>query len=218
MTATGVPAETAPVPRPATAAERRRSLWLALAAALVAVLWIGVVPLLDRALSYDDPVREGERFLLAPGITFAPPPGWNVKSGLRAGERTRTEAEDLTVEVATGNVRLRAVALPFDGSPAELLSRIGEGEVVYERESLSAIGPRFDLPTGGAGRPGVAEQYTSPSNDGIIGAFLFGDTGVAVNVLGPTAQINDQLDEIVETLTSFTYRPAAVGAGKEEGE
>src|SRR6478735_9091978 len=45
-----------------------------------------VIPRINDAIDWDDPVRAGEQLALTDTISFAPTTGWNVESGYRVGQ------------------------------------------------------------------------------------------------------------------------------------
>lgn len=63
----------------------RRSFPYALFTVGVFLVATVLVPRVDDAIDWDDPVEAGEQLALAEGIVFTPPTGWNVESGFRVG-------------------------------------------------------------------------------------------------------------------------------------
>ena len=45
-----------------------------------------LVPRVNDAIAWDDPVRAGEQLALTDTIAFTPATGWNVERGFRVGE------------------------------------------------------------------------------------------------------------------------------------
>ena len=45
-----------------------------------------LIPRIDDAIDWDDPVQAGEQLALTDTIAFTPTTGWNVESGHRVGE------------------------------------------------------------------------------------------------------------------------------------
>ncbi|HMT05471.1 MAG: hypothetical protein KDB48_05715 [Solirubrobacterales bacterium] len=199
---------------PAIGSRRARSL--AITALLIAALWIIVVPALNRTLEYDDPIKTGEQLVLAPGITFVPPPGWNLESGLRASDHTRTKAQGAPAALALGPITADVNASPAESNetPQDLIGEIERTSVQFESETLNATGQKLTLPVEGWKTPGLAEHYVAPSSEGVLAAFVIDGTNVVVKVVGPAAQMDDQDEAIGEMLASFAYEPA--GSGKQK--
>lgn len=180
---------------------------------LLAALWIVLIPLLNRTLEYDDPIERGDRLLIAPGITFEPTPGWNLEAGLRTTDKTRTKAPGAPVTLTQGAVTMQVTAGPFDGTPDELLSTIEHTSISDHGEALNATGEKTALPVRGSRSKGVAEHYSAPESEGVVGAFVFGKTGVRLSVVGPAAQMDDEAEEIGTMLASFRYDQSASKGG-----
>ncbi|WP_405099315.1 hypothetical protein [Micromonospora sp. NBC_01412] len=78
----------------------RRSLTPTIMVAAIAVLLTFVVPLIDRAVPQDDPIRAGERLDLGGGIVVTPPAGWELESGIRVGDKTTVPVTAGTADAA----------------------------------------------------------------------------------------------------------------------
>lgn len=179
----------------------------------VAALWIGVVPLLNHVLKYDDPIKPGQALLIAPGITFKPVPGWNLETGLRTTDKTRTHAEGSPATLTHGAIKMKVEPVSFDGSPRSLLRGVERLGLSTQGETLHAVGDRFPLVARGTDDFGIAQYFNSPSGEGLIGVFVFGQTGVVLSIVGPAVQMDDQGDEIGKMLISFRYDEAKAGSG-----
>lgn len=201
---------------PARGEDRRpRALGLALTVVALAVLWIGIVPQVNNVLRYNDPVKPGERMAVAAGISFAPPTGWNVEAGLRTTDKTRTGAAGAPVTLVSDAITMKVMPVPFRGGPRELLNSVihssapADGSAItIQGTRLTSTGETLSLPVTGTARPGIAEHFVGLQDEALVGAFVFGDTGVTLSVTGPSGQLNDQGDEIGEMLTTFRYRMA----------
>lgn len=197
----------------------RKALKLAIPVILIAALWIGVVPFLNHVLKYDDPIKPGDRLLLAPGITFTPAVGWNLEAGLRTSDRTRTHAPGAPVTLVEGAITMNTQARPFKGTPAELADEIAKTPFSSDEQTLHATGESYPLMVQlteppWVRRAGVLEHYTAPDSDGLIAAFVVEGTGVSLRVVGPSSQMGDQDEAIGEMLGSFTFDAKAAGAAQ----
>ena len=95
----------------------RRSFPYALFVIAVFVVCTVVVPRIDDALEWDDPVRAGEQLALTEGgVVFEPATGWNVEEGFRLDLDTTVPPAGRAVVVDDG-VRLTVVPGQFDGTP-----------------------------------------------------------------------------------------------------
>lgn len=196
----------------------RRALKLAITVVLIVGLWIGVVPLINHFLHYDDPIKDGQQLLVAPGITFTPPTGWNLEQGLRTTDKTRTKATGSPIELVEGAITMTVDSAPFKGTPEELVEKIEKTPFSNEDETLNATGEKLPVLVSGTQAEGIIEHYTAPSSEGIAAAFVLDGTGVTVKVVGPSAQMSDDSDQIGESIGSFVFDQKAAesanGAGK----
>jgi hypothetical protein len=141
-----------------------------------------ILPALNSALSYDDPVEPGDVIGLDGGITFVPTPGWGIVQGRRVSDEnaSRTFGQRATVE--QGDVAFTVETSPVeDGEDAAgLLERIDDTDEKLEGENgFRIIGPTQPVATD-AGVDGVEQAFTASGSEGMIAAFVFGDTGVEV--------------------------------------
>jgi hypothetical protein len=51
----------------------------------IGILLGGILPLVDKAVSWDNPIVAGDRLDLGGGITVTPPIGWQLESGFLVG-------------------------------------------------------------------------------------------------------------------------------------
>lgn len=164
----------------------RRSLPPAIAVVAVAVLLAVLLPLADRLVPADDPIRPGERLDLGGGVSVAAPAGWRLESGIRAGERTTVPVTPGSADavLSTGGVVISLHLAAFGGDAAALLDAV-------ELTGTAGVtrGARSPVTTQG-GVTGLAEHFTGPGTEGLVAAYTFGaGLGLTATVLaGPGEQ------------------------------
>jgi hypothetical protein len=159
-----------------------------------------VIPKINDAIDWDDPVRAGDR-LVADDIVFTPTTGWNVESGERLGEGSAV-GKSGEATVTDDGVTFDVVADSFDGTPAELLDQIEKVTSATGDESFTIDGDPATITTPG-GETGVIQTYSSVNGDGLVAAFVIDGTGVKVTAYGPPAQMTAASDDIDDMLASI---------------
>jgi hypothetical protein len=181
----------------------KRSFPYAAAVLVVWLVWAVIVPKVNDAIAYDDPVVAGDRMALTDDIVFTPAVGWNVTAGFRVGEEGALPQSGAAV-LDSGGVQFAIVPDAFDGTPNELIQQINKVTTrTTKGESFHVTGQRFTVTTD-SGEVGVAEGFVSPRTQGVIAAFVIDGTGLQVQVVGPPDQISavsDQVTDMVESIT-----------------
>ena len=179
----------------------KRSFPAALFVIAVFLVATVLVPRVNDAIAWDDPVRAGEQLALTDTIAFTPATGWNVERGFRVGEggSAVTSGE---ATVAGDGVTFDIVPDTFDGTPAELLdqiekvtSRTGDPTFQVEGDPATITTPAGDV--------GVIQTYSSVNGDGLVAAFVIGDTGLEITAYGPPAQMTAAADDIHDMIASI---------------
>lgn len=179
----------------------RRSFPLAFAVIAVFLFLTVVVPRVDDAIDWDDPVRAGDRLALTDTIAVTPPTGWEVEQGFRVGEGG-SAVDSGQASLSGDGVVVTVVPDDFDGTPAELLGQI-------EKVTSSTQDPSFRVSeepgtvTTTSGEVGVVQPYRSARGDGVIAAFVLDGTGVEVTAYGPPAQMRAAATEITDLIASI---------------
>jgi hypothetical protein len=179
----------------------RRSFPFALFVVGVFLLATVVIPRIDKAIDWDDPVQAGDRLALAGDLVFTPTVGWEIESGQRVGEGTVGKQGDAMV--VSDGVTFGIVADSFDGTPAELLDQIEKVTSATDDPSFRADGDPATVTTP-AGDVGVIQTYSSVNGDGLVAAFVIGGTGLKVTAYGPPAQLNAAAEDIDDMIASIT--------------
>jgi hypothetical protein len=189
----------------------RRSFIPAAIVAALGILLGGILPLIDQAVSWDDPIVAGDKLDLGGGITVTPPTGWQLESGVRVGGAGANPA-DATAIVTSNGVSVTVQVSGFSGSPGELLDRVNDNEfTTATRPDLTAVGGRNTLVTG-SGLSGVSESYTGTSAEGLAAAFTFpangsgitADTGMSIVVDAPRGQLSAVMPDVQAMLRSVS--------------
>jgi hypothetical protein len=180
----------------------RRSFPIGLIVIAVFLVATVVIPRIDRAIEWDDPVKAGQRLSLTESLSFAPTTGWNVERGFRVGTSKAVLGHGPATVVGDG-VTFEVFPDSFDGTPAELLRQIDKVT------SATGNDPSFqahDDPTTvetSAGDTGVLQTYSSIRGDGIIAAFVIDGTGIRVTAFGPPEQMTAAADDIEAMIVSI---------------
>ncbi len=183
----------------------RRSFLPAFVVIGIALLWAVLMPLVDRSVSYDDPVRAGDEMLLGPGLTFTPAVGWNIEKGLRASEAKQQKAPGQVVMLSDGGVTFAVTVGKFSGKPGELLGQIDKiSSSTSDGEGLTVGGDREHFATA-QGDHGVVSSYSGLDSDGVIAALVFNGTGVSITAVGPDSEMTDAVDDVSEMIESINY-------------
>jgi hypothetical protein len=182
----------------------RRTLPFAVVALVVWVLWAYVVPTIDEATPWEDPIRPGDVLQLTDDATIVPPVGWGLQSGLRTTDRPRTGFSPGPIVLARDGVLVRIMVGPWTGSAAELLRQ------VTAITTTTAQGEGFHVTSGADtfstrdGIPGVLETFSSPRTEGMIAAVVIDDEGVQIQAVGPPDQAAGLARDVQRMLASIS--------------
>lgn len=188
----------------------RRSLPFALAAVGVWLLWTVVLPWVDGRIGWEDTIRAGDRVQLTDDVTFAPAPGWGLQSGLRTTDRTSSGITSTPqVELTNDGVIFLAQRGAWKGTPRALLDQITKITSTEAGRDSFELSTRPTTLQTASGVDGVLEGFRTPRSEGLIAAFVFGDTGLQVQVVGAPAQLADRSEEIGRMLSSIRQEASA---------
>lgn len=174
-------------------------VFFVLAVFLVATV---VMPRIDDAVAWDDPVRAGERLALSDTMVFTPAVGWNVESGFRVGEGGSAISTGRAVVVGDG-VTLDIVPDDFDGTPRELLDQVEKVTSATTDPTFRAEGEPTNVTTT-AGATGVQQTYSSVLGDGLVAAFVLDGTGLKITAYGSPAAMRAASDDVTTMIASIT--------------
>jgi hypothetical protein len=180
----------------------RRSFPIGLVVIAVFLVATVVIPRIDRAIAWDDPVEAGQRLSLTESLSFAPTAGWNVERGFRVGTSKAVLGHGPATVVSDG-VTFDVFPDSFDGTPAELLRQIDRvTSSTGSDPSFQAHGDPSTVDTS-AGDTGLLQTYSSIRGDGIIAAFVIDSTGIRVTAFGPPEQMTAAADDIRAMIASI---------------
>jgi hypothetical protein len=180
----------------------KRSFPYALFVVGVFVLLTVVVPRVNTAIAWDDPVHAGDRLALTGDIVFTPAVGWEVESGYRIGDGGSVDQSG-EAKVVSDGVTFSIEPAPFDGTPSELLDQVEKVTSATDDPSFMVAGDPATVTTP-SGEVGVIQSYSSVNGDGLVAAFVIGGTGLAVLAYGPPAQLSASQDEVRDMIASIT--------------
>ena len=167
-------------------------------------MWAYVVPAIDDATPWEDPIRPGDVLQLTGDATIVPPVGWGLQSGLRTTDRPRSGFSAGPVMLAHDGQLVRITVGPWSGSAAELLGQ------VTAITTTTAQGQGFHVTSGADtfstrdGIPGVLETFSSPRTEGLIAAVVIDSDGVQIQAVGPPAQAAGLARDVQRMLTSIS--------------
>jgi hypothetical protein len=169
---------------------------------VVAVFLIAtvVIPRIDDAITWDDPIQAGDTLALTTDITLTPSVGWNLEDGQRAGAEAGPGANVVLVHDA---VTFAVAADSFDGTPTELLDQIAKVTSSTGDPSFAVSGDPGTVTTT-SGEVGVVQGYSSVNGDGIIAAFVIDGTGLKITAYGPPAQMTAAAPDLHDMIVSIT--------------
>jgi hypothetical protein len=191
-----------PVDRRLLGMDRRTLLPAALVVLLFAIaVWI--VPGVDDRISVDDPIRAGDVIQIGDDVQFVPIAGANLLTGLRQGDASTTGYPD-TAAVSFGGVVFEVITDTYRGTPLQLLNQIektNEGLRVPDDAGFHVTSDPVTI-SNETGERGVAARFDGTNADGLIAAFVFGETGVEIQAVGPQAVSGDTAQEVSSMIQS----------------
>lgn len=188
----------------------KRSFPYALFVIAVFIIATVIVPRINEAIAWNDPVRAGEQFALSDNVLFTPSSGWNVESGFRVGPDGNPTAETGSAVLINGGATFIVEVGKFDGSPAELLTQVEKVTISTSDPSFSTASDPATITTR-SGEVGVSQSYNSINGDGRIAAFVLDGTGVKVTAYGSTAQLHTQSGVVDDMIASIRLRESDGG-------
>lgn len=178
----------------------RRTITPALLVFVLATLMAVVVPAIDELTSYDDEVLAGDVIQLDEGITFVPPVGWGITSGVRASDRPRSGSYPEVATVVDGDVAVRVRTVTFDGDADALFEQM-RGSVRL-RNAFEVIGEPETVMTA-SGERGVGARVVGDHSDGVVAAIVIDGIGVEVVATGSADLLDNKEAEISGVVTSI---------------
>jgi hypothetical protein len=189
----------------------RRTIPYAATALAVWLLWAGVLPWINDRVSYTDTTAAGDVLeVTEEGVRFTPAPGWGIYEGLRTTEETRSGLTTADTVLTNDGIVFAVQPGPWSGTPAELLRQITDVPTLGTAgdTNVRLTGDPTTLTTTD-GDTGVGQTFTTARSSGNAAAYVFGEEGVLIEVLGPPEQLSQQSQQIADMIASFTDEEAA---------
>ncbi|WP_377325253.1 hypothetical protein ACFJIY_09715 [Pimelobacter simplex] len=179
----------------------KRSFPVAFFVIAVFLLLTVAIPLVDKAIDWDDPARPGDELALSDAITFTPTTGWEVTTGFRAPASGAPDRSG-PATVTSGGVTVSVVPGKFDSTPAALLEQIQKVTSATDDPTFRIADDPTTLTTT-SGEVGVLQTYSSVRGDGLVAAFVIGETGVEITAYGPPEAMTTLAPDIRAMITSI---------------
>jgi len=170
-----------------------------------------VLPWVNRQVDYTNPVQAGDEVLVsAGGVTFTPTPGWDLQQGIRTTEETRNGGVPSSVVLVQDGVTFAVQPGPWTGTAGELLAQVEKSPTVgtFGDTEVDMVGDPTTITTID-GDVGVGQGFTTNRGNGVAAAYVFGEEGILIEVLGTPEQIGQHSDQVVDMIASFTDEEAA---------
>jgi hypothetical protein len=187
----------------------RRTLLPGLVVTGVFLVWVVLIPAINSALSYDQTTKAGDVFLLAPGVEMQAQQGWGVEKGLLASETTRSKSEGDGVLLVNGGVSFEITPGPYEGDVRPLLDSIDKVTAAAQSDEAFTVGGDVQSFETTEGHPGLLQTYTTKEGEGVIGALVYGETGLQITAAGPSTEPESKLEEIAQMIASISYEGPA---------
>ena len=99
---------------------------------------------------------------------------------------------------------------PWSGTAEQLLQQITRTPTIgtSAEDKVRLVGDPVPITTHG-GDSGAEQGFTTARGTGIAAAYVFGDEGVLIEVLGPPEQVTQHSPEIEDMIASFDHEDAA---------
>lgn len=196
----------------------KRTLWPGLIILAVWVIWVHVLPAVNSAIEFDNPVEAGDVVDLGnEELTFVPAVDWNLENGvlldeegivpvMMGGGAALVTEETISFEVETSF---------WDEDAAALLDQVLDindkldkvlGEDVEDSIAIANVD----------GVPGVLAPFRGAEQDGFVATFVFEgidvegvemSVGVAATVIADPDTDEAFADDVAEMLQSIRYQP-----------
>jgi hypothetical protein len=176
-----------PVDRRLLGLDRRTLLPAVLVVLLFAIAgWI--LPAINDRVSVDDPIRAGDVVQVGPDVQFVPVTGANLLSGLRQGQPD-VAGYPRVAAVTYGGIVFQVTTDTFRGTPVQLLEQIKKTDDGLRIPGDAGFHVTSDpvTITNETGQHGAAAHLDGTDAVGLVAAFVFGETGVEIQAIGPQA-------------------------------
>lgn len=157
--------------------------------ALLAILWMVVLPVVNEAVSADHEIAAGTVMTADHGVTIVPPVGWNIDGGLVTGGPQPSDIPP--IRLSSGSTTASISTVSWDDSLDALLARANEIHEETDEPNWHIAHPTASVTTD-SGVTGIVEFWESPKRTGRIVVFV--DDGVGVQIIVSTTR-SEQIDD-----------------------
>jgi hypothetical protein len=182
----------------------RRTFPFAIVALVVWVVWAFIVPAIDEATPWEDPIRPGDVLQLTRDATIVPPVGWGLQSGLRTTDQPRNGSAPGPIVLSRDGLLVQTTVGPWTGSAAELLGQVTAITTTTARGQGFHVTSGADTFSTRDGIPGVLETFSAPRTEGMIAAVVIDGEGVQIQAVGPPEQAAGLARDVERMLTSIS--------------
>jgi hypothetical protein len=205
--------ESVPIDRRWLGLDKRGIPYAIVALALIALLhW--VIPAIDNATSWNNPIAAGDVLNLGGGIRITPPVGWELKDGIRTSQppAVPVSADGASAQLSNGSATISVTGAAWGGTASELMDQYNRVRTKSNADPdrlFAATGDRSSITTDD-GLTGVQESFTSLNDQGQSYAFVLDDTkgksiGVVITASTPDdtlGNLNSQIEDFAASLTT----------------
>ena len=199
----------------------KRTLWPGLVVLAVWALWVHVVPAINDAIDFDNPVVAGDVVDLGnEELTFVPAVGWNLENGVLLDEEGI-----VPVALGSGVALVTEDAIGFDvqtafwdGDAEALLDQVLDIDDALDTVVAADVQDTIAI-VNVDGVPGVLAPFRGTEEVGFVATYVFEDVdvngteldvGVSATVIAEPTADAEFADDVVAMLRSITYHQMAV--------
>lgn len=178
-----------------------RGIGAAVGVAVLALLWMVVLPAVNEAVPADHEVTAGTVMNADHGVTIVPPVGWDIETGLVVTDGPQP-SDVPPIRLSSGSTTASISTVSWNDSLDALLARANKIHEETDESNWHIDHPTASVTTG-SGVTGIVEVWDSPRRTGRLVVFV--DDGVGVQIIVSTThseQIRDKddIDAMVDSV------------------
>jgi hypothetical protein len=196
----------------------KRTLWPGIVILAVWAIFVHVVPTINDAIEFDNPVESGDVVDLGnEELTFVPTVGWNLEDGVLLDEQGI-----VPVTLGSGSALVTEEAISFDVETAfwdedaeALLDQVLDIDDALAKVTAADVQDPIDI-VNADGVPGKLAPFQGTEEVGFVATYVFEDVdvdgvemnvGVSATVIGEPTADEDFAEPVVAMLQGITYHP-----------
>ena len=179
----------------------RRTILPAAVVLLVGLLWVVVVPIINSLIHVSRPVTPGTVLAAGPKVSYTPIVGWEITSGVRAGQAVAPKP----AVVVDGGTRFRVEQVKWSGSLRSLFSRAAQVNAIGSDPGNRFNGARTSVTTD-QGVTGIGQPFITGEGPGELVALLRDGVGAIVITTGPADEGATVEQPIAQMQSSIMFR------------